>query len=215
MTDTSPSRGAQAYWEDFYRDREAAADRPRPNELLVREVAGLPAGTALDLGCAEGGDALWLAERGWRVTAVDVSATALRRGAEHAARAGLDALVDWRRHDLSESFPEGTFDLVSAQFLHSPVAREGEREGIIARAADAVAPGGVLVVGSHAGWASWQDEPPFDYRFPTNAGTLALLGAGRREWTVETDELLTREVAAPDGRPGTRADAVLKLRRAD
>ncbi|EPH46782.1 class I SAM-dependent methyltransferase [Streptomyces aurantiacus] len=216
MTDTSSPRSAQAYWEDFYRDRDrdAAPDRPRPNELLVREVAGLPSGTALDLGCAEGGDALWLAERGWRVTAVDVSATVLRRAAGRAARAGLDELIDWQRHDLSQSFPEGSFDLVSAQFLHSPVARDGEREGILGRAADAVAPGGVLVIGSHAGWPSWQDEPPFAYHFQTNAEMLAQLGPAGREWTVETDELLTRELPGPDGRPGSRADAVLTLRRA-
>ncbi|GGS12817.1 methyltransferase [Streptomyces aureoverticillatus] len=212
MTSTSPKNTAQQYWDDFYRDREQKRSGG-PNVLLVREVTSMPPGTALDLGCAEGSDALWLAGLGWRVTAADVSATALRRAAERAAEAGLADRIDWQRHDLSQSFPEGSYDLVSAQFLHSPVAREGERESILALAARAVAPGGVLLVVSHAGWPSWQQEPPFDYHFPTNAEIRDGLGLARDEWTVETDELLTRELPGPDGRPGSRADAVLKLRR--
>ncbi|MER5304217.1 class I SAM-dependent methyltransferase [Streptomyces lasiicapitis] len=213
MTSTPPKNTAQQYWDDFYRD-PGTGGSGEPNVLLVREVASLTPGTALDLGCAGGSDALWLAGLGWRVTAADVSATALRRAAERAADAGLTDRIDWQRHDLSESFPEGSYDLVSAQFLHSPVARDGEREDILDRAADAVAPGGVLVIGSHAGWPSWQDEPPFAHHFPTNAEMLARLDPARRGWTVETDELLTRELAGPDGRPGTRADSVLRLRRA-
>ncbi|MFI9009115.1 SAM-dependent methyltransferase [Actinosynnema sp. NPDC053489] len=202
----------EEYWENFYRER-GQVWTGKPNELLVREVAHLDPGTALDLGCGEGGDALWLAEQGWSVTAVDVSETALARGAARAVEAGLAGRIDWQRHDLARSFPTGEFDLVSAQFLHSQVAVEGEREGILARAAGAVAPGGVLLVVGHGGWASWQhDHPPFDYRFPTNADVLASLPLGP-EWVVEVDEAVTRDAAGREGEHGTRTDVVLRLRR--
>ncbi|MEU4742931.1 class I SAM-dependent methyltransferase [Actinosynnema sp. NPDC023658] len=202
----------EEYWETFYRDR-GQVWTGKANELLVREVAHLAPGTALDVGCGEGGDALWLADQGWQVTAVDVSATALARGAARAVEAGLAARIDWQRHDLARSFPTGRFDLVSAQFLHSSVAPEGEREDILARAARAVARGGVLLVVGHAGWPSWlAHQPPVDYRFPTNAEVLASLDLGA-EWVVEVDESVEREMTGPEGEHGTRSDVVLKLRR--
>ncbi|MEV8439595.1 class I SAM-dependent methyltransferase [Actinosynnema sp. NPDC051121] len=202
----------EEYWETFYRDRDQVWTG-KANELLVREVAHLTPGTALDLGCGEGGDALWLAGQGWLVTAVDVSSVALARGAARAVELGVAARVDWQRHDLARSFPSGTFDLVSAQFLHSSVAVEGEREGILARAAGAVARGGVLLVVGHAEWPTWlRDNPPVDYRFPTNADVLASLDLGP-EWVVEVDESVEREIVGPEGQQGTRADVVLRLRR--
>lgn len=202
----------EEYWETFYREREQVWTG-KVNPLLVREVSHLTPGTALDLGCGEGGDALWLAGRGWRVTAVDVSATALARGAARAVEVGLAARIDWQRHDLARSFPTGVFDLVSAQFLHSSTEVEGERDGILARAAEAVAPGGVLLVVGHAEWPTWaRDNPPMEYRFPTNADVLAALDPGRR-WVVEVDESVVRELTGPNGEQGTRADNVLRLRR--
>ena len=202
----------EEFWETFYRDRDQVWTG-KANELLVREVAHLNPGTALDLGCGEGGDALWLAEQGWQVTAVDVAAVALARGAARATALGVAARIDWQRHDLARSFPTGVFDLVSAQFLHSSVAGEGEREGILARAAEAVARGGVLLVVGHADWATWQrHDPPVEYEFPTNADVLASLALGP-EWVVEVDETVERELTSPDGEPGTRSDIVLRLRR--
>ncbi|WP_158850968.1 SAM-dependent methyltransferase [Saccharothrix deserti] len=202
----------EEFWETFYRDRDQVWTG-KANELLVREVAHLAPGTALDLGCGEGGDALWLAEQGWVVTAVDVSTTALARGAARATEAGLAARIDWQRHDLGRSFPTGVFDLVSAQFLHSSVAPEGERESILARAAEAVAPGGVLLIVGHAEWASFQrHDPPVEYRFPTNAEVLASLKLDGG-WVVEVDESVEREMTGPNGEHGTRADHVLRLRR--
>src|SRR5882724_9759517 len=84
---TSPTGPEHEYWEGRYQEHDHIWSG-KPNALLVREVAALPPGAALDLGCGEGGDAIWLAQQGWRVTAVDISATALRRGADHAV--GLD-----------------------------------------------------------------------------------------------------------------------------
>lgn len=101
----------RAFWESLYGERLQVWSG-KVNATLVREVDDVPPGRALDLGCGEGGDALWLAERGWTVTAVDISATAVERARAEATRRGLD--VDWQQRDLSESLPVGPFDLVSA-----------------------------------------------------------------------------------------------------
>ncbi|MFJ2833763.1 MULTISPECIES: class I SAM-dependent methyltransferase [Nocardia] len=207
MTETAPT--AEQFWEDFYRERDQIWTG-NANKTLVSEVAGLTPGTALDLGCGEGGDAIWLAKQGWQVTAVDVSATAMERGARHAADAGVR--ITWERHDLQTSFPAGTFDLVSAQFLHSPVERPDERATILRKAAAAVAPGGVLVIGSHAHWPTWVTTPPHDVSFPTIEQMLAQLDLGP-EWQVETAGLLTSPSTSPDGVEGERADSVLRVRR--
>jgi SAM-dependent methyltransferase len=205
---------AEDYWDGFYRGLDVPEDwGARPNPLLVAGVEGLAPGAALDLGCGMGGDAIWLAGRGWQVTAVDVSPTVLRRAAELAAREGVADRITWQAHDLSRTFPDVAYDLVSAQFLHSPVAAANERESILARAAGAVAPGGVLLVGSHAGWPSWVTEAPFAYHFATNAEVLDALALEPDGWAVEADEVHARELAGPDGRPGRRQDSLLRVRR--
>jgi SAM-dependent methyltransferase len=200
------------FWESFYGEREQVWSG-RPNPLLVREAEPLTPGTALDLGCAEGADAIWLAERGWRVTAVDISRTALARAAAHAASAGVEG-IEWVSHDLAATFPDGQFDLVSAQFFHSPVAGDGEREKILRRAADAVAPGGNLLVAGHAGAPSWHDAD-HDVQFPTTADVLDALDLDPARWRVETREVVEREMSGPDGQPGHRKDNVVRVRRLD
>ena len=85
-----------AYWEDFYGGERRWSGKP--NAALVEEVADLEPGTALDLGCGEGGDAIWLAAQGWTVTATDISQTALDIAARHAAEAGVT--VSWQRTTL-------------------------------------------------------------------------------------------------------------------
>ena len=206
-------RTAEQFWEDFY-GRSDRVWSGRPNPLLVREAAGLPPGTALDLGCGEGADAIWLARRGWRVTAVDISAVALERAAGHAAEAGVADMIDWRRHDLATSFPEGVFDLVSAQFLHSPVELPQER--IMRSATQAVAPGGVLLVAGHAAFASpgrHDQHGEHDVRFPTLAEMIDSLGLAGDHWKVEVSESVTTEWTAPDGERGIRTDNVVRARR--
>ena len=143
-------------------------------------VAGLPAGRALDLGCGEGGDAVWLAERGWQVMAVDISETALARAADEAEARGVLDRIDFERHDLSDSFPDGTFDLISAQFLHSTVRLE--RPQILRNAASAVAPGGLLVIVDHAEPPPFSKKIPHDHPFPSAEEVLAELDLPAAEW---------------------------------
>ena len=204
---------AEEFWEAFYGQREHVWSG-RPNGILVREVSGLRPGTALDLGCGEGADAIWLARQGWQVTAVDVSPTALDRAAAHARSAGVAELVDWQQHDLSRSFPAGTFDLVSAHFLHSPVEVPGSRDKVLGRAAESVAPGGTLLIAGHAGGPSWQQPSPEHHvHFPTPEEVLQALDVDPGQWEVERCETFEVELHGPDGQPGTRLDNVLRIRR--
>ncbi len=151
----------QAYWEGHYGERDRVWSG-RVNVQLASMVGDLAPGRALDLGCGEGGDAVWLAERGWNVVAVDVSETALRRAAGEGRTRGVLDRIDFQHHDLSDSFPDGVFDLVSAQFLHSTVRLE--RPAILRKAARAVAPGGLLVIVDHgaaaAGFHQGAARPP-------------------------------------------------------
>ncbi|MEU0693190.1 class I SAM-dependent methyltransferase [Streptomyces niveus] len=202
--------------QEFWDSRYGESDRiwsGRPNTVLVGEVTGLEPGRALDLGCGEGADSIWLAGQGWRVTAVDISGVALARAGRHAATAdaGVADRIDWQRHDLAVSFPAGAFDLVSAQFLHSP--GDMPRERILRKAAAAVAPGGVLLIVGHAGLPSWEPNPHPEVHLPTPAEVLESLELPDGEWEVLLSDEHERIQTRPDGQPGTRTDNALKLRR--
>ncbi|GAA3559709.1 class I SAM-dependent methyltransferase [Streptomyces osmaniensis] len=210
MTETHPLTAAE-FWEARYRDGGRLWSG-RPNKLLVREASDLTPGSALDLGCGEGADAVWLASRGWRVTGVDISRTALERAAGHAVEAGVGERAVWERHVLGETFPEGSFDLVNAQFLQSPV--EFDQRSVLRQAAQAVAPGGTLLIVMHAGWPSWQSEPPFEAQFPTLDSVLDELALPETDWTVETVEAVRSVSVSPEGVEGFRDDNVWRARRA-
>ena len=136
----------EAAWDERYRTTPAMWSG-EPNRQLVVEAGELPAGRALEAGCGEGADALWLAGHGWRVTAVDFSATALARGRQVAQDQGLAERITWQQADLRTWVPpERAFDLVTAHYLHLPGAATGPLFG---RLAAAVAPGGTLLVVGH------------------------------------------------------------------
>ncbi|CAN5481577.1 class I SAM-dependent methyltransferase [soil metagenome] len=118
-----------------------------PNPQLVAEVSTLTPGTAMDLGCGEGGDVIWLAQQGWSVTGADFSTEGLARAAEHAAMAGVADRTDWWQVD-ARTFEPGSrrFDLVTTHFLHPG----GPMVDVVRRLTAAVAPGGHLLVVGHA-----------------------------------------------------------------
>jgi thioredoxin reductase/SAM-dependent methyltransferase len=137
--------GGQADWDLRYGGEDRVWS-PHPNGTLAAEVADVPPARALDIGAGEGADALWLAERGWRVTACDISGNALARVAAEAGRRGLD--VRCLRADANDldAFGPDTYDLVSLQygsFLRTPDQR-GLRNVLAT-----VAPGGTLLVVGH------------------------------------------------------------------
>jgi SAM-dependent methyltransferase len=116
-----------------------------PNRFLVAEVATLEPGRALDLACGEGRNALWLAELGWRVTAVDFSPVAIDKARTRAAREGRH--VEFVCADLREYEPEpSAFDLVLVLYLQLPA---DERRRVLSRAAVAVAAGGTFLLVGH------------------------------------------------------------------
>jgi thioredoxin reductase/SAM-dependent methyltransferase len=206
----TPPTDPTEFWEGFY----APGQKPwsgRPNHVLVSELTDRPVavdrGTALDLGCGAGADAIWLAQQGWAVTGVDISTAALEHGAAEADAAGVADRIEWRRHDLGDELPDGSWDLVAAAYLHSPV--QFQREQVLRRAAAAVAPGGTLLVIGHQGHAAPEHEPPAGVTFPTADDVLAALDLDG--WTVERAEAL--EVASPHGSSGHRIDNVVRLRR--
>jgi 2-polyprenyl-3-methyl-5-hydroxy-6-metoxy-1,4-benzoquinol methylase len=116
-----------------------------PNRFLVAEVEGMPPGRALDVACGAGRNAVWLAERGWAVTGVDFSDVALGNARRLAGERGVD--VEWIQADLREWEPAGrTFDVVAVLYLQLPAE---ERRPVLARAAEALAAGGMLLVVGH------------------------------------------------------------------
>jgi 2-polyprenyl-3-methyl-5-hydroxy-6-metoxy-1,4-benzoquinol methylase len=134
-------------WEERYSGEERIWSG-NPNAQLVAEVAGLTPGTALDVGCGEGGDVIWLAHQGWRVTGADFSANGLARAARHANEAGVADRTDWWQVDARTFAADGrSFDLVASHFLHPP---DGGMVQVARRLAEAVAPGGHLLVVGHA-----------------------------------------------------------------
>ena len=119
------------YWDKHWQERpQGQPGAPlEPNPYLVRETSGLTPGTALDAGCGEGGEAIWLASRGWQVTAADISADALARAAHHAADVGLPQDVQWVRADLTAWEPGTQFDLVTTHYAHPSIPQRRSTTG--------------------------------------------------------------------------------------
>lgn len=200
------------FWEARYAD----ADRVwsgHVNDVLADVADGLTPGSALDLGCGEGGDAIWLAEHGWTVTGVDLSPTAIARGRAAAAAIGIDDDVHLEAADLATWHATHEHDLVCASFLQSwPV--EIPRDEILRRAKGWVAPGGLLLVVAHAGAPSWADpEHGHAHAFRSPEEDLAALALDPRDWRVLACETRERAVTAPDGAPASIADAVVLVQR--
>jgi 2-polyprenyl-3-methyl-5-hydroxy-6-metoxy-1,4-benzoquinol methylase len=145
--DGSPDMFEAPSWEERYSGDQKIWSG-KPNAQLVAEASGLTPGTALDVGCGEGGDVIWLAQQGWTVTGADFSANGLARASAHAADAGVAEATDWWQVDARTFDAEGrSFDLVSTHFLHPP---DGGMVDVTRRLAGAVAPGGRLLVVGHA-----------------------------------------------------------------
>ncbi|MEV5410055.1 class I SAM-dependent methyltransferase [Thermopolyspora sp. NPDC052614] len=210
MTD---SRFTAAYWDERYGSTQRLWSGD-PNAALVEEAAALTPGTALEAGCGEGADSLWLASQGWQVTAVDFSAQALRRAEAHTPEHLADRIT-WRQDDVRSWSAEpgddaAAYDLVTAAFLHFPSV---VRRRVFAALAARVAPGGhLLIIGHHpSDLGTAVPRPPEPDLFYTADDLAADLPASR--WAVLTRSARARTATAPDGEPATIHDTVLHARR--
>jgi SAM-dependent methyltransferase len=198
------------FWDEHYQGNVPTVE-PRVNARLAENTAVLPPGEALDLGCGPGGDTLWLARRGWRVTAVDISAVAIDRLADRAHSLGLADRVTAERHDLAKSFPAGRFDLVSAQYLHTSF--ELPRTRVLRTAAHALSPGGRLLVVDHGSIAPWSWNQDPDTRFPSPLEVAGSLDLDPGQWSVERADAPRRMATGPGGQSAEVVDHVLLIRR--
>jgi SAM-dependent methyltransferase len=208
----SPEDVARMHTREYWEERYASTDRVwsgHPNRVVVDEVAGLTPGRALDVAAGEGGDAIWLAEQGWTVTALDLAQAAVDRGAVHAGQRGVGDRITWIRADARTWRTDERFELVTSAYLHLPA---GTREPWLASVAELVAPGGtLLVVAHHASDAAVVPRPDAPELFAEAADLAALLDADL--WHVVTAEARPRDAVDPEGRPVTVHDAVLRARR--
>lgn len=205
------SSARQGEWEERY----ASVDRlwsGRPNDWLPQLAADWAPGRALDLGCGEGDDALWLAARGWDVTGVDLSATAIGRMLDGARAAGVEGRVHGVVLDLvADPLPAGPFDLVTSFYVHGGPSPESiQLPALLAEAASRVAPGGRLLVAVHC------VNPPWHRHCALTYGPGALreeIGEAVVGWGTVVCEERWRDVLSREGESGRRSDAVLCLRR--
>ncbi len=130
------------FWNDIWATMDHTfADH---DALLPRLVEGLQPGRALDLGCGSGGNAVWLAGRGWRVTAVDFSAVAVEKGRMRASGSGVE--VEFVVSDVTAYRPDGRYDLITSFYIQ---LWPEQRSQMLADAAKALNPGGRLIFVSH------------------------------------------------------------------
>ena len=198
------------FWEDRWsqvlRDHPGQVSRRPPNQWLVTEVANLQPRFALDAGCGHGSDTLWLAARGWHVTAVDFSATALAHARSTAETVGADVAerIDWVEGDLSTWIPQPwRYDLVFSLYVH--VA--GSIEAMVQRLAAGVAPGGTLFMVGHRPidpTTGAETAAAGQFQVSVDTATAAL---DPNRWTFLVAEDRLRPIA------GTGVDAVICARR--
>lgn len=210
------------YWDGIWQgERAAAMGSSQPNPHLGREVSDLSPRTALDAGCGAGAEAIWLAERGWKVTGADIAHSALGRAAERADDAGVADQVQWIQADLSTWEPDTQYDLVTTHYAH-PAMPQLE---FYDRVASWVAPGGTLLIVGHLhhdavghrhgrgperGHGAEPEGPP-DSASATAASITARLDPGL--WEVVTAEESARSMSGPGGRKRTIHDVVVRATR--
>jgi SAM-dependent methyltransferase len=197
------------YWESRWQGgSERVSDQQvPPHPYLESELADLTPGTALDAGCGEGAEATWLASRGWQVTAVDISAEALRRARQSGPTAEQ---VEWIEADLSVWSPNRQFDLVTTFYAHSEMPQLAFYE----RIADWVAPTGTLLIVGHLhtpGQTHGHEHHPPAEASVTAASARAVLDPV--QWRVDTAEARDRTLSDRSGRPVSLRDVVVRATR--
>jgi thioredoxin reductase/SAM-dependent methyltransferase len=187
----------EADWDHRYGGEQLWSGNP--NGTLVHEIAGRTAGRALDVGAGEGGDAVWLAEQGWTVTASDVSPRALDRVGAEAARRGLAVELLHADANALDPFGRDRFDLVSAFYASIPRTPDDRS---VHNMLGAVAPGGTLLVVSHdlepmrAPVDTTTESRPFDPDAYVRVDDVAAVLVDLAGWEIEVHEHRPRPAGA-------------------
>ncbi|MEM7322480.1 MAG: bifunctional NAD(P)/FAD-dependent oxidoreductase/class I SAM-dependent methyltransferase [Actinomycetota bacterium] len=199
LTAAGRETAGEAEWNDRYSGDEVWSGSP--NGTLVAEVASLSPGRALDIGAGEGGDARWLAEQGWNVTATDVADAGLRRLATNATVEGFSVRCLTVDANAAHAFGDDTYDLVS--LFYSAIPRTGD-DRAITNIMNAVAPGGTLLMVGHApsepNHGATDDDPaetpphtfPWDRESFVGIDHLEAAVRAAPGWTVVASELRER-----------------------
>ncbi|WP_299082181.1 class I SAM-dependent methyltransferase [uncultured Ruegeria sp.] len=210
MQDLDPgSQTATEFWEGIYHNASSKTSGI-PSVILEKFAAEREPGNALDLGCAKGDDAVWLAKNGWTVVGVDVAPSVLRIAAENAERYGVSNQVCFEKHDLAETFPDGQFDLISAMFLETPL--ELPRAELFHRAAKALRRSGLLLIATHQILAPWAWGDPSVER-PDGPARLTELDIDDKNWREVFVGSVEREARGPEGQTAQVKDAVIALKK--
>ncbi|WP_106815748.1 class I SAM-dependent methyltransferase [Microbacterium timonense] len=196
----------RAFWENHW-TAARGHDAPPAHPALSAELAHARPGTALDAGSGEGAEAAWLADHGWDVTAVDLSAHAVLRAASRPdAGSGV---VRWVQADLTEWEPGHLFDLVTTFYAHPAMPQDA----FYKRISGWVAPGGtLLIVGHHQADAHSRGG----HRHPANAVTRpeqVRASLDPAEWAVRTAEVRERTVTTPGGTRRSLHDVIVRAER--
>lgn len=199
------------FWESHWHgasDRDH--DRGLPaNPYLARELGHLDPGSALDAGCGEGVEAIWLAQNGWDVTAVDISAVALDRACRRASDGRRSAAIEWVEADLSVWQPGRHFDLVTTHYAHPTMPQLRFYQ----RIAEWVAPGGTLLIVAHLhrpDHGSVDHQPLEEVSVTAEAITAVLDPAA---WDVVTADERSRSLRAGSGHTVELHDVVVRSAR--
>ena len=206
VTDRFDRDSWERRWSQALRDGAHAVDRRPPNAHFTAEVADLPPGTAVDAGAGHGAETIWLATRGWRVTAVDFSTTALDHARSRAESLGADVAerIEWVEGDLgSWAPPPDHYALVTCLYVH--VA--GSVEEMVRRLASGVAPGGTLLLVGHRPVDPATGEPTPAAGQVQVSVEEAVAALDPRRWGILVAEDRPREAT------GTGVDAVVRARR--
>jgi SAM-dependent methyltransferase len=201
----------KTYWDRHWQDIDPGAGRDiPPNPYLVREVSDLVPGSALEAGCGEGAEAIWLGRAGWQVVAADIAGEPLARAADRAAALGLgEEQVQWVQADLSSWEPAATFELVTTHYAHPAMSQLAFYE----RLSGWVAPGGSLLVVGHL---HGDHGPHDDHHPPAEASVTAASITARLDaatWDVVTAGEHMRTLDAPGGSQVTLNDVVVRAVR--
>lgn len=220
---TDPTHGSHAhgvhgfdkgYWEDHWTEGDSArrdTGDSAPNPYLVRELGGHAPATALDAGCGTGTEAIWLAQQGWRVMGVDISAAALALAAERASTASVPHPINWVEADLTIWQPEEQFDLVTTHYAHATMPQLAFYE----RIAGWVAPGGTLLIVGHL---PDPEGVPEDEATPADATVTSKEIAAILSpvaWRIDVTEERSRAVERPGGATLELHDVVVRATRID